>query len=86
MMGHLQRGSVQVERGQVVEEGAPLARVGNSGNTTAPHLHFQLMDGRDPFRAEGLPCKFRRYERFRDGSWEEVRDSIPEALEPIRFI
>jgi hypothetical protein len=44
------------------------------------------MGGRDPFKAEGLPCKFRRYERFRDGAWEEVFDSIPDALEPIRVV
>jgi len=86
LLAHLRRGSVQVQTEQFVKEGDPLAAVGNSGNSTAPHLHFQIMNGRDPFKAEGLLCKFRRYERFYGGAWEEVFDSIPEALEPIRVI
>jgi len=86
LLAHLRRGSLRVGAGQRVEEGETLAAVGNSGNSTIPHLHFQLMDGRDPFKARGLPCRFRRYERFREGAWEEVFDSVPEALEPIRLV
>jgi murein DD-endopeptidase MepM/ murein hydrolase activator NlpD len=86
MLAHLRLGSVQVRAGQLVREGEPVAAVGNSGNSTTPHLHFHIMDGRDPFKAEGVPCKFRRYERFRDGAWEGVFNSIPEALEPIRVV
>ncbi len=86
LLAHLRLGSVQVRAGQSVREGEPVAAVGNSGNSTTPHLHFHLMDGRDPFKAEGLPCKFRRYERFRDGAWEEVFDCIPDTLEPIRVV
>jgi murein DD-endopeptidase MepM/ murein hydrolase activator NlpD len=86
LLAHLRLGSVQVRAGQLVGEGEPVAAVGNSGNSTTPHLHFQIMDGRDPLKAEGLPCKFRSYERFHDGVWEEVFDSIPDALEPIRGV
>ena len=84
LLAHLRRGSLRVQTGQFVNEGETVADVGNSGNSTMPHLHFHIMDVRDPFKAVGLPCKFRRYERFRDGVWEEVFDSIPDALEPIR--
>jgi hypothetical protein len=38
-LAHLQRGSISVRNGAKVTQGAPLARVGNSGNTTEPHLH-----------------------------------------------
>lgn len=86
LLAHLRLGSVQVHKGQFVKEGEPLAAVGNSGNSTTPHLHFHIMNGRDPFKAEGVPCKFRKYERLREGVWEQVVDSIPEALEPIRVI
>ena len=86
LLAHLRRGSLRVRAGQRVGEGEVLAEVGNSGNSTSPHLHFQLMDGRDPFKARGLPCRFRRYERFRGDAWEEVSDSVPEALEPIRLV
>lgn len=84
LLAHLRRGSLQVRKGQVVKEGEFVATVGNSGNTTTPHLHFHVMDGRNPFRAQGVMCKFRRYERFRAGAWEEVFDSIPDAFEQIR--
>jgi hypothetical protein len=86
LLAHLRPDSVQARVGQFVREGELVGTVGNSGNSTTPHLHFHLMNGRDPFKAEGLPCQFRRYERFRDGRWEEVFDSIPTALEPLRVI
>lgn len=84
LIAHLRLGSIRTETSNFVKEGDVLAEVGNSGNSTSPHLHFHIMNRRDPFAAKGVPCKFRRYERFRGGSWEEVFDSIPEALEPIR--
>ena len=85
LLAHLRSGSIKVKAGQFIEEGATVAEVGNSGNSTTPHLHFHVMDGRDPFEARGVMSKFRRYERFRGGAWEEVFDSVPEALEPIRL-
>jgi hypothetical protein len=39
-LAHLQRGSIVVRNGAMVARGAPLARVGNTGNTTEPHLHI----------------------------------------------
>jgi hypothetical protein len=84
LLAHLRRGSLKVREAQRVNEGEFVAAVGNSGNSTTPHLHFHMMDGPDPFKARGLMCKFRRYERFRGGAWEEVFDSIPDAFEPIR--
>ncbi|MEV4879301.1 M23 family metallopeptidase [Streptomyces cyaneofuscatus] len=59
LYAHLQRGSLQVKAGDTVRAGAPIARVGNSGNTTEPHLHFQLMDGPDPDSALGIPFTWR---------------------------
>jgi hypothetical protein len=45
LMAHLQQGSVAVTVGQQVRRGEPLARVGNSGNTSEPHLHLQVQSG-----------------------------------------
>ncbi|MEU2066973.1 M23 family metallopeptidase [Streptomyces anulatus] len=56
---HARRGSLQVKAGDTVRAGQQLGRVGNSGNTTEPHLHFQLMDGPDPDNARGVPFTWR---------------------------
>ena len=41
---HLVPGSIEVEEGEHVRRGQQIARLGNSGNTSAPHLHFHVMD------------------------------------------
>ena len=44
---HLQPGSLRVRRGQRVRTGQIIGVLGNSGNTTAPHLHFGIQDRPD---------------------------------------
>ncbi|MFG3309911.1 M23 family metallopeptidase [Streptomyces wuyuanensis] len=56
---HLRQGSLAVREGERVTAGQVLARCGNSGNSTEPHLHFQLMDGPDPEAAHGIPFTWR---------------------------
>lgn len=58
LLGHLQRGSVEVRPGQAVVAGQQVARCGNSGMSTEPHLHYQLMDDPDWKKAQGLPAQF----------------------------
>lgn len=55
LCGHLQRGSVAVRPGQLVRAGDVIGRCGNSGNSSEPHVHVQVMDDRRPIRAAGLP-------------------------------
>jgi hypothetical protein len=81
---HLQTGSIKVFPGDKVTSGQGLANVGHSGNSTAPHLHFQIMDHADPWKAQGIPCCFREYEVFQDGDWQLVQNGIPRATERIR--
>jgi hypothetical protein len=52
---HLQPGSIRVQVGETVTTGQMLGLLGNTGNTTAPHLHFQLADGPDVLTATSLP-------------------------------
>ncbi len=59
---HLKRGSIQVKTGELVREGQRLANIGNSGNTFAPHLHFQVGDGAELLASEGLPYTIRQFE------------------------
>ncbi|MFZ0091248.1 MAG: M23 family metallopeptidase [Solirubrobacteraceae bacterium] len=58
---HLQTGSVVVGRGQHLRTGEPIARLGNTGNTTAPHLHFGIHDGPDPLTSNSLPFEVDRF-------------------------
>lgn len=82
---HMKNGSVNVNTGDYIESGDLIGNVGHSGNSTAPHLHFQLMDGPDPISANGVPCCFRRYEFYRDNAWIKVENGIPKNQERIRF-
>lgn len=52
---HLQPGSLRVSVGDRVKRGQVLGLVGNSGNSTEPHLHFHLSDGPSNLGSEGLP-------------------------------
>jgi hypothetical protein len=55
VLAHLRRGSLAVEVGEQVRAGQVLGQCGNSGNSSDPHVHFQLMDGPDIETATGLP-------------------------------
>lgn len=83
---HMKTGSVQVKVGQAVKKGEVLGKVGHSGNSLGPHLHFQLMDSGDMKIANGLPCVFEQYEKYQDGTWTKVYHGIPTDKDRIRFL
>ncbi|HEU5481950.1 MAG TPA: M23 family metallopeptidase [Sphingomicrobium sp.] len=58
---HLQRGSLKAKLGDKVKAGQVLGLLGNTGNSTAPHLHFHLMDGPSPLNSNGLPYVFPQF-------------------------
>ena len=55
---HLQPGSIRVKMGEHVKRGQILGLVGNSGNSTEPHLHFHISDASSPLGSEGIPYAF----------------------------
>ena len=55
-LAHLRRGSVAVRAGDRVQAGQTIGRVGNSGNTTEPHLHVHAEQGPFPGRFSGRPA------------------------------
>ncbi|WP_121251430.1 M23 family metallopeptidase [Nocardioides ferulae] len=57
-LAHLRASSLLVRPGDRVAVGQPIAECGNSGNSTEPHLHLQVMDAVDPTVARGLPIAF----------------------------
>jgi murein DD-endopeptidase MepM/ murein hydrolase activator NlpD len=58
LLGHMRQGSLLVRQGQRIEAGQNLGRVGNSGHSSGPHLHYHLMDGPELFLSDGLPARF----------------------------
>jgi len=52
---HLQKNSIKVLPGDSVKKGAVLGKLGNTGNTSAPHLHFHVMNRPSPVAADGIP-------------------------------
>lgn len=56
--GHLQHGSISVRKGQRVKVGQTIARLGNSGNSIAVHLHFHLVNGPAWAASNGMPYRF----------------------------
>jgi hypothetical protein len=57
-LAHLQRRSVRVRPGDAVRAGTVIARCGNSGNSSEPHLHLQVMDHPHAVFADGIPFTF----------------------------
>jgi hypothetical protein len=98
---HLQRNSISVSPGEHVKRGQVLAKLGNTGNTSAPHLHFHLMDAKSTLGSNGIPHVIDTFEyageisaaKFGDGeklegTWNEGllrTPSVRHAQFPLDF-
>jgi hypothetical protein len=67
-LAHLRAGSLRVAVGDEVTTGQPVAECGNSGNSTQPHVHVQVMDSADLSVARGVPMAFRRFREWPRGA------------------
>ncbi|HEX6234551.1 MAG TPA: M23 family metallopeptidase [Jiangellaceae bacterium] len=65
---HLRAGSLRVGVGDEVSVGEQIAECGNSGNSTQPHVHVQVMDSTDLAVARGVPMVFRDFREWPRGS------------------
>lgn len=63
LMAHMQKDSLTVRAGDAVTTEQVVGRVGNSGNTSEPHLHIHAFrDGDwDVFEGEGVPMLFEEH-------------------------
>jgi murein DD-endopeptidase len=69
---HLEHGSMRVHPGERVRRGQTIAKLGDSGQTTAPHLHLHVADGNSVLGAEGVPWVLRSYEDLGSGNSFEL--------------
>ncbi len=58
---HLKQGSVRVKPGALLKAGEIIGQVGSSGNSTEPHLHFQMCDGPDIAACRPIASSFTGY-------------------------
>ncbi len=69
---HLRNGSIEVAEGDTVTAGDVIGRLGNSGNTSAPHLHLHVMTTAQPLAADSIPYvldSFALRGRIGDEAW-----------------
>jgi hypothetical protein len=97
LYAHLAAGSIEVSPGDRVRRGDRIGRIGNSGNSKTPHLHFHIQRSPQLNEASGAPFLFRTYEllqqdyRFQpeqrpladEGVIRE--DSLPAYRQVVRF-
>lgn len=93
---HMKPGSIRVKQGDPVRRGDEIGRVGNSGNTSEPHLHIHLQDTIKLIDGEGIPLPFSDYRDVRTGKLHSreiptggigltgFTGQIVEHVEPIR--
>lgn len=63
LFAHFIPGSLKVRPGTMVTAGTELGRCGNSGHTTMPHLHWQVMNAAQASGAIGIPPRYAPYQR-----------------------
>lgn len=76
---HMIPGSIKVKEGDFVEGGQVIGRLGNSGNSDAPHLHFHVMDNKAALNSNGLPYVFKNWNyqgRLSGANLGDIADEI----------
>jgi len=80
---HLVPGSISVQAGDRVTQGQQIGRLGNSGSSSGPHLHFHVMDHPSALVADGLPYVFEDFDLT--GRIPPLAEAAPyyEAQQPL---
>ncbi|MBT9260370.1 MAG: M23 family metallopeptidase [Clostridiales bacterium] len=87
LLAHLRRGSVRVKRGDRVKRGQVVGEVGNSGNSSEPHLHFQVQDSPHFLLSASLPVRLSKYRRLVSNGESDQHSEREERVEegfPVR--
>lgn len=76
LLCHFKHQSISVKVGDRVKQGDLLGLCGNTGNTSQPHIHFNLQDNLRGYKANPLPAQFAKI---------IVNGEVKKKYEPIRF-
>lgn len=80
LVAHIKNGSALVNVGDRVRAGQKIAECGNSGNSSEPHVHAQLMDRRSAWTGQGVPFSF---VDVRIGDTEQPQNALPGNLQHV---
>jgi hypothetical protein len=83
LYAHLQPGSIKVHRGERVKLGQVIGLVGNSGNSVAPHLHFQVTDRPLSLASNGLPYEISDFQIMGKSPGTEAFDEAEAKGSPL---
>ena len=88
LCAHLKKDSFRLKVGDDVKQGQVIATCGNTGNSTEPHLHFQLQTTPHFFRGVGLPIKFTNVTMQRPDNYNQIdsRATLSKDQIPAGFI
>ncbi|GGV94009.1 M23 family metallopeptidase [Streptomyces narbonensis] len=86
LYAHMKPGSLKVRKGDHVEPGQLLGLIGNSGNSTTPHLHFQVMTTAEFFPTDSPPFTFRKFRvvgQVLPRIWDDNLGTQPTGVLPL---
>ena len=83
---HLIKGSLTVETGDSVTRGQLIGLLGNTGNSSAPHLHFHMMSGPSTFGSNGIPFVINEYNLIGQAPSTEAFDEAEINGTPLEII
>ncbi len=69
LIAHIMRNSLLVKIGDKVKQGQVIAQSGNTGNTSEPHIHFQLQSGKSFYFSPGLPVGFKNISAIKKSNY-----------------
>lgn len=70
---HIIKNTITVKEGDMVKTGQVIGKLGNSGNSTSPHLHFHIVKGSFPIAAQGVPYVINKFNV--DGEISSLEDA-----------
>ena len=76
---------MRVKVGDKLTTGQTVAALGNSGNTSAPHLHFHVMSAPDPLMSNGLPFIFDKFWLDSRVASDDAFDQLTDAGGPVQL-